>query len=735
VKEAVASAAKAGPPTQTSGAMAPPALREDLITVEQRYLGRTYSIYKNPFGLTYFRLPAPHALAASRFDGRRTLSELAGELCATHNYWKALPQERAVEELAALAGQLARSGLLRVPGRSATDRARRMRAFKQSRLFEIVVSQSLFFKKSLLDPNAFLDRLYPAVRWVFHPLVLWTGAIFTLVSLVAALENWEKLTAQGANFFTIDNLALTWVLFFVVKILHEMGHAFTCKRYGGEVHEMGFMFILFTPYLFCNVSDSWRVDKRARISVTAAGIGVELFIAALATWGWLLSQPGLFNQMCFNTMVLCSVSTVLFNGNPLMKFDGYYIMSDLLEIPNLRTKSNAWVTAWAQRYLLGLRSAEARLQGPETGPLFGIYAVAAYFYMWFIVFNISIMIFNMLEPYGLEFISRTYVGLFLFVSLALPLFRLGRSLQDSEEFRTAGRRRGLIVLGVLAGGVAVLFFIPWQETIRRSAAIEHERTEVVSAPLAGFLRSVEVREGERVTVGQRLGVLENVELRRHLRDVLLQREALAVRHRAAVADDTVEGRLIAPVLARQLQEMEEELSGLRAREEQLELVAPRAGVLRTDRIGDLPHRYFAAHQPVFEVGADDNLRVLIALDEQQARRVRVGQRVRVRFAALPERVFEGEISSAPVSPTPQFGVQGLANIFGGDAPSEMDATRGVVPSRPHFEAEATLELSAEDLALLRAGSVGRARIFIGQTTLGQFLRDRLLDVIDPSVRL
>lgn len=722
-------------PEKNFGDTVPPGLREDLTAVEQRYLGRTYTIYKNPFGLTYFRLPVAHARAAALFNGERSLGQIARELNATDRYWKALPHDRAVAELAALTSQLAQSGLLRVPGRTATDRARRMRDLKQSRLFELAVSQSLFFKKSLLDPNAFLDRMFFAVRWIYSPVVLWSAGVFMLLSLVAALAHWDQLTEQGANFFTLDNLALTWVLFFVVKIFHEMGHAFTCKRHGGEVHEMGFMFILFTPYLFCNVSDSWRASKRARIGVTAAGIGVELFIASLATWGWLLSQPGLFNQICFNTMVLCSVSTVLFNGNPLMKFDGYYILSDLLEIPNLRAKSNAWVTAWAQRYLLGLRSAGGRLRGPETGPLFGLYAVAAYFYMWFIVFRISVMIFNILEPYGLEFVSRTYVGLFLFVSLALPLFRLGRSLQNSEEFRAAGWRRGGLALAVLGVAGGLLFLIPWQETIRRGAALEHARTEFVSAPLDGFLREVAVREGQRVEAGQLLGVLENVELARRLGDTEWQREALAVRHRAAVAEDSVEARLVAPVLARQLRELDEEIDGLRARAQKLQLVAPRAGVVRTERPADRLHTYFQAHQPVFEIGADDRMRLLIALDEQQARRVRAGQEVRVRLKALPERVFTGEILAAPVSPVPTFGVPGLANVLGGDVPAEVDPVRGVVPSRPHYEAEAILEFSPEEAALLRAGTLGRARIFVGRTTLGLWLRDRLLDVIDPSVRL
>ena len=149
-------------------------------------------------------------------------------------------------------------------------------------------------------------------------------------------------------------------MFIFVKTIHEFGHGLTCKHFGGEVHEMGAMFIMFTPYLYCNVSDSWLLpDKTRRILVTAAGIFVEMTLAIVAAWVWMVTAPGLLHQICFNIMFTCSVSTVLFNANPLMKFDGYYMMADALEVPNLKQKSAAAASGWAQRYLLGLRGGRA----------------------------------------------------------------------------------------------------------------------------------------------------------------------------------------------------------------------------------------------------------------------------------------------------------------------------------------------------------------------------------------
>ena len=710
-------------------------MRTDLVERPQRYLGRSYIVFKNPLSLGYFRLPVAHAEAARKFDGRSSLGAILEGLRAESSYWRGMAREEALGELMALAQQLGSAGLLRVRAASAVDRAKRLRDAKKKHRFEAAVGHVLYFKKSLFDPDSFLERAMPAVAWIFAWPVLAAAGLFMVSTLFVALHHWDQITAHGANFFTLQNLGLTWLLFIGVKIVHEFGHAFTSKRYGAEVHEMGFMFILFTPYLFCNVSDSWLAPRRARIAVTAAGIVVELFLACVATWLWLLSQPGLFQQMCFNTMALCSVSTVLFNANPLMKFDGYYIMTDLLEIPNLRAKSNAWVTSWAQRTLLGMRSASRRISGFEVGPVFGLYAVAAYSYGWFITYNISIKMFDILEPYGLESLSRTYVGLFLFVSLGLPLYRLARTLKGSQEFRVSGiprLRLGLLVAVLLASG---LFFLPWEESIQRGAAIEHARIEPVTCPVPGFLRSVEVREGQAVGKGDLLGRMENPEIDSQLADLRLQRESALVRHRAALGNSTPEARLSVPVLEKFVAEADEQIRGIEEKIGRLSLLAPMDGVVRTRRPGDLLGLHFPAGQPIFEIGQVTVPKLVIALNEKQARKVAVGQIVDVRFEALPGETFHGTIAAAAVASGDRFSVPGFANLFGGDVPSEHDATGHPIPSLPHYEAEATVLLPPPAQASLRAQSLGTARIHIRSTTAGRLIANKLLELINPNVWL
>ena len=273
---------------------------------------------------------------------------------------------------------------------------------------------------------------------------------------------------------------------------------------------------MFTPYLYCNVSDSWLLpDKTRRILVTAAGIFVEMTLAIVAAWVWMATAPGLLHQICFNIIFMCSVSTVLFNANPLMKFDGYYMMADALEVPNLKQKSNAAASGWAQRIPARVCAAAAPAQffSHELGPLFGLYAVASYLYGWLVLYRISAHMFDMLAPYGLDFLSHSYVWLYLFTALALPCFRLMKTTYQNPVTR-AGRRPPLRANRRRASRrlFALSWFVPWQDSVKRGAVLEHADVEPVTARTPGFLREVYVRDGETVHAGQALARLENLEL-------------------------------------------------------------------------------------------------------------------------------------------------------------------------------------------------------------------------------
>lgn len=715
-------------------ALAPAALRAEFSAVEQRYLGRAYVVLKNPVSLTYFRLLRPHYLAARRFDGRTALGVLAASLAKEDAHWRALSPERAVDELNQLARQLAMSGALLTSGHSALRRIEAVKGQRKKFRLDALVGSILFIKKSLYDPDRLLARMLPWFDWVYTRGFVAAFVLGWLTTGWLLGHRWDELAQQGANFFTLQNLALTWVTFLGIKTIHEFGHGLTCKRFGGEVHEMGVLLIMFTPYLYCNVSDSWVLpEKRKRILITAAGIFVEMTLALGAAWIWLATQPGLVHQIAFNTIFTCTVSTVLFNANPLLKYDGYYMLSDALEVPNLKAKSNAAATAWAQRWLLGLRRATAGVFGHEISPLFGVYAVVSYVYGWLILFRISTHLFDALAPYGLDFLSRTYVGLFLFTGVALPMSRLIKSTAANPVARAAAGRRLTQMAFILALAVVGSGFLPWRDRVKRGVVLEQADVEPIAARAPGFVREVFVRDGERVRAGQALARLENNELAGDVDDLEFQAAGYEVQRRAALADPVDAVRSSAAVFARLKAETDLQLAHKRWQLGECTLRAPRDGVVRGGELQNLVGQFVARGRTFCELGAADTYRAVISLDESQARRVVLGQPVSVRLGARSGETWTGTITTAPVSSLARLTLAGSANVAGGDVPAQPNAAGVIEPSVGHYEAETLLHDPSGER--LRAGLMGRARIEVGRTTLGHWLWERTLDLVNPGLRL
>ena len=198
-----------------------------------------------------------------------------------------------------------------------------------------------------------------------------------------------------------------WIALGVVKVIHEFGHGLSCKAFGGESHEMGFLFMCFSPALYCNVTDAWTVaDKWKRIIISFAGIYVELIIASIATFVWWYTPHWPFvNNVAMCLMVLCSVSTFVFNANPLMRFDGYYILADWLEVPNLRERSNRFLSNLFQDKALGIEVQPEAYMAPSRKWLFVIYAIASFVYRWVVTVSILFFLAKWLKPYKLETLS------------------------------------------------------------------------------------------------------------------------------------------------------------------------------------------------------------------------------------------------------------------------------------------------------------------------------------------
>src|SRR5438552_13278749 len=254
-------------------------------------------------------------------------------------------------------------------------------------------------KIPVFDPDRILTWMFKYLLWIFTTPFLIVSILFMLSAATHVALHFETFYAKlpaYQEFFTWNSVLYMWISLGVVKVIHEFGHGLSCKAFKGECHEMGFLFMCLSPALYCNVTDAWTLaDKWKRIIISFAGIYVEMIIAAAApfVWWYTAAYP-VVNNIALAVMVLCSVSTVVFNANPLMRFDGYYMLADWMEIPNLREKSNRLLKNIACEHGLGMEVQPEPYMEFWRMVMFVIFAIVSYIYRWVVTFSILFFLSN-----------------------------------------------------------------------------------------------------------------------------------------------------------------------------------------------------------------------------------------------------------------------------------------------------------------------------------------------------
>lgn len=367
-----------------------PKLRQHVEMHRHDYRGLIWYVLEDPINGSSHRFNATAHQIIGLFDGQLTVNKIwdlvndrLGDFAPTQ------------DQMIQLLGQLHAADLLQSNLPIDTEELfQRSKEHKSNKLKQRVASP-LAIKVPLWDPDEFLQRHLPKVSWLFswYMGLIWL-LIISLATLVSVI-NWQEITANfSVNALSPYNLVIMVLLYPIIKLLHELGHAFSARHYGGEVHEMGISFLVFMPIPYVDVSTiNFLRSKYQRILVSAAGILVELFLAAVGVLLWMATEPGLIKDIAFNMMVIGGISSLLFNGNPLLKYDGYYILADALEIPNLYQRSTKYLAYLCQKYLFGVAEQPSPASAPGEAGWFVIYSISAFIYritlMWFIIVYIT----------------------------------------------------------------------------------------------------------------------------------------------------------------------------------------------------------------------------------------------------------------------------------------------------------------------------------------------------------
>ncbi len=742
-------------PAAPTGADAPRfRLRADLQIEAQLYGGEVSYVVKNPTSLEYFRFPpAEHALL--RLIDGRTVSGLCDAV--ERELGRPRPAEEAIRDFL---DRLVSSGLVVVDGgashgemfhRQAQRLARRKRGF--------LPADFLYLKFRGFDPQALLNRLYPRVRWVYSPIAVAAAVGLMLLAggytLVHADEFVRRMSQESLRtFLSFETLFWLWVAVGASKVLHEFGHGMTCRHFGGECHEMGFLLLVFCPCLYCDTTDAWTMpNKWRRIAISAAGIYVELVIASVAALVWWNTSQGTVHAVALAIMTLSSLNTFLLNANPLMRFDGYYVLSDLLEIPNLRARSQQVLQAFIDRVFLGLSVSDA--PGPLTGGrrgLFLTYAVLAFLYKWFLCVTILWFFYRVLRPYDLGSVS---VMLALVVAVQLFVVPLGRHVMRVRQAlgQPSGVRWGRLLLSGLAACALLLaaVFIPVPRRVTAGFTVEARGRQPVHVPVTGRLEAVEVRPGTLVRTGDVLVRLTSPELDLLIASLEARLRALDVSAARLAAldqpgDEAAVRELIAGV-REQLRSRREERERLVVRAEcggrviPVPLVEPHTrethGYRELERWSRTPldPENLGTTLPVgaglCDIQPSNELEAVMIVEQTDVALVAVGQKVRMKLDAFPRAMVTGTVREIARLKAEDVPAQ-LLSAAGGEIETQQTPS-GLQPLTTSYEVRAALDDAqvVDDLAaLLRPGFRGRAQIACGSSTCWEIVVRELNELME-----
>ena len=611
-------------------------VRPDLQIFEQKYEGKIYHVVKDPVCLRYYRFNKQEYFVFSRFDGQHTMEQVRDSF---EEEFK--PHRLEHQDLESFARQLVTAGLVQheQPGAGKHLFQRRAKQRRMKRL--ATLTNILYMKIPVFDPDRLLNWMFKYLWWIFTPAFFVCSVAFMLAAASHVAIHYDTFYAKlpaYQEFFSWNSVLYMWISLGVVKVIHEFGHGLSCKAFKGECHEMGILLMCLSPALYCNVTDAWTLaEKWKRIIISFAGIYVELVIAAAATFVWWYTPAyPVVNNISLAVMVLCSVSTVVFNANPLMRFDGYYIAADWLEIPNLREKATRFLNNLFLEKCLGIEVPPEGYMAPTRKCLFVLYAISSWIYRWVVTFSILWFLADFLGP-KLKILSQMLAVASLASVFVWPTYKVIKNISQRGRLPDMKAPRVYITLMVVGGLLAAFFFLPLPVSRVHETglvAIDPGYAEQVLLPEPARMMQIDptAKPGQPVRSGSLLAVFHSesleVDLAKATATQREQEQAHTELKQAVKSFDEPDAKKQFGDQAREA-EAKAEAAGkdaelLRDRRTKLaEIRAPRDGVIATapkpDDVGKVMDRGYHDAQPLFVIGDMTRLLIQVPVNPQKFR--------------------------------------------------------------------------------------------------------------------
>ncbi len=660
-------------------------LRSTVQVHRQHFRGQMWQVLQDPSSNQFFRINDPAYGFIGLLDGHRTVGEV-WDICNAQFGDSAPTQGETIQ----LLGQLFTSNLIQ--GEVSPDAESVFGRFNKRRVREVrgTMMNLMFVHIPLFDPDRILNAWVKVVGKLFS----WVGLILWLVLIgfgfSAVVGRWGELASKASSVLDPANLPLLYVGIVLTKVVHEFGHAFACKRFGqlaggGEVHTMGVMLLVLTPLPYVDASSSWAFrSKWHRVVVASAGMICELAMASIAAMVWARTAVGTpIHALCYNMMFIASVSTLLFNANPLLRYDGYYILSDILEIPNLSDRSKRYLYYLIRKYVWGVRNPQNPAHTAGERVWFVFYGIASTIYRVFICAFILMRVADKFFVVGAMLAVVAIVG-WVFV----PIGKFIKYLATSGELsRVRGRAvlSTVVTVALILGGIG---FIPTADRVRVSGLVDvaSEDYPYVYAEVDGFVQSVAPKGTEVSPDGAPLVVLTNPGLLTRREQLLAQKRAETIQGRRAQMEEPVMAR----AFASQLKATENLLAQADENIAHLTVMSPIAGIwLPEPQMDRRTGQYVKYKSRLGRVVNPEEVLVRAIVDQDEAMLLATAKdannTVTIRVQSRPDQQMTGSIVEIIEVGRSQLPSESLSYAAGGGVATELDDTTGRKSARQFFE--------------------------------------------------
>jgi len=718
---------------------APPApllkLRDDLRFSYQSYGDRPCYLIEDPVSGHYFQIGLTEYAFIREFDGHTTQAEALARLNFNQAADDLLLDETQARQLS---HWLTHSQLAYVQHPERKSWHLLPAAGKRLQLVMKFLNP-IFMKISLGSPDRWLQRSLPWFGWMLMPRFFGLWLFLVGSGLYLLLAQPARFAAAASGLLTLHNalwLGLAWVL---IKTVHEIAHGWVCKHYGGHVHEAGIFLILFAPLGgYVNASSMWRfTSKWQRIHVSIAGMYIELLIAGIAAWVWTYTETSPLNYLAYNLILIAGIGTLVFNANPLMRFDGYYILSDLLDIPNLYGSGQRYMR-WLWRWLWqGRREAIPNWPAAQVRVI-KVYGLASW--LWRVLVMVGLLSAATLMFHQLGMVIAL-LGLLSW--LGVPLFQFITQMRQDPEAKPVLRRLTFRVGVFLLLGLLV-WQLPWSRTLSVPAVVDYAGANTVRVESPGFVSQIAVKPGDTVAAGALLLVLDNKDLQASLQDLNLQVQISQLKQQQSVKEGALSAYQVEQEKLRDLLNKQRETA---SRVAQLTLYAPIAGTVIAEDLQKLDGVYLQQGQEILTLGNVTQMEIRASIPQQEIEEFRAaeGGPVTVYADRQPLRSLSGELVRLTPGATSRILHPALTALGGGALPVRPRPPASTEEPRSEEEQYeyltprfiATVKLTAgADIGSLQAGETAAVLLHTPPRKIGYWLSQwftrHLLILLDPT---